>query len=204
MSSPQEWDERFRSGSHVDPTADPFLERSRQYWELMPAHPAVPGSTEPGRAGVTAAALDVACGAGRHAVALAEAGFAVTAVDFAREGLRAGEQLAQKRGVSVDWVERDLEDDKANRGEDLYDLAAVFFFLHRPLLPVLRRCLKPGGLLVYKTYSVDQLRYAGRPSHHAYLLEHNELLRAFAGFRVLVYEEQWEGKGTTALIAQKL
>jgi SAM-dependent methyltransferase len=204
MSSPQEWDERFRSGSHVDPTADPFFERSRQYWELMPAHPAVPGSTEPGRAGVAAAALDVACGAGRHAVALAEAGFAVTAVDFAREGLRAGERLARKRGVSVNWVERDLEDDKANLGEDLYDLATVFFFLHRPLLPVLRRCLKPGGLLVYKTYSVDQLRYAGRPSHRAYLLEHNELLRAFAGFRVLVYEEQWEGKGTAALIAQKL
>ena len=193
MSSPQEWDERFRSGSHDAPTADPLFERSRKYWGLLPGHAAA----------APAAALDVACGAGRHAVSLAEAGFAVTAVDFSGEGLRNGEALARRRGVRVDWVERDLEGADANLGESLYDLAAVFFFLHRPLFPVLRRCLKPGGLLVYKTYSVDQLRYPGRPSHRLYLLEHNELLRAFGGFRVLVYEEEWEGKGTASLIAQR-
>jgi SAM-dependent methyltransferase len=193
MSSPQEWDERFRGGSHVDPTADPVFEQSRKYWDLLPACPQ----------GVQRAAVDVACGAGRHSVALAASGFAVTAVDFSREGLCLGEELARSRGVPVDWTERDLESAAADLGEGRYDLAAVFFFLHRPVLPLLRRCLRPGGLLVYKTYSVDQLRYPGRPSHRAYLLEHNELLRAFAGFRVLVYEEQWEGRGTAALIAQK-
>ena len=57
---------------------------------------------------------------------------------------------------------------------------------------------------MYKTYSVDQLRYPGRPSHRAHMLEYNELLRAFAGFRVLRYEEEWEGRGTAALIAQKV
>jgi len=30
------------------------------------------------------------------------------------------------------------------------------------------------------------------------------LLRIFVGFRVLRYEEEWEGKGTAALIAQKI
>jgi SAM-dependent methyltransferase len=145
----------------------------------------------------------VACGAGRHAVSLAEAGFQVTAVDFSGEGLRKGNQLARQHGVQVDWVERDLEAADADLGEALYDLAAVFYYLHRPLLRVLERCLKPGGLLVYKTYSVDQLRYPDRPRQRAYLLEHNELLRAFAAFRVLVYEEEWEGKGTASLIAKK-
>ncbi|MEX2299789.1 MAG: class I SAM-dependent methyltransferase [Bryobacterales bacterium] len=193
MSSRQEWDERFRSGSHGDPTADSFLDVSRKHWELLPRHDAE----------VKPAALDVACGAGRHAVALAEGGFAVTAVDFSSEGLRKGEAAARQRGVPVDWVERDLELAGADLGEGLYDLVVVFFFLHRPLFPVLRRCLKRGGVVVYKTFSVDQLRYAERPSHRRYLLEHNELLRAFAGFRVLVYEEQWEGSGTAALVAQK-
>ena len=193
MSSPQEWDERFRSGSHGDPTTDPLFELSRNYWQLMPAR----------ESRVEPAALDVACGAGRHAVALAEGGFVTTAADSSGEGLRKGEALARGRGVRVDWRECDLEQAGVDLGENLYDLAAVFFFLHRPLFPVLRRCLKPGGLLVYKTYSVDQLRYPGRPSHRMYLLEHNELLQAFGGFRVLVYEEQWEGKGTAALIAQK-
>jgi SAM-dependent methyltransferase len=149
------------------------------------------------------AALDVACGAGRHAVALAESGFAATGVDFSSEGLRKGEALARQRGGHVDWVERDLELAGADFGEGLYDLVVVFFFLHRPLFPLLQRCLKRGGVVVYKTYSVDQIRYAKRPNHRTYLLEHNELLRAFAGFRVLVYEEQWEGSGTAALIAQK-
>jgi hypothetical protein len=36
-----------------------------------------------------------------------------------------------------------------------------------------------------------------------HMLEHNELLREFSSFRVLRYEEEWEGRGTAALIAQK-
>jgi SAM-dependent methyltransferase len=127
----------------------------------------------------------------------------VTAIDFSSEGLRKGRELARQRGVRVDWVERDLEGSNVDLGEALYDLAVVFFFLHRPLLPALERCLKPAGLLVYKTYSVDQLRYPGRPRHSTYLLEHNELLQAFRAFRVLVYEEEWEGKVTASLVAQK-
>jgi SAM-dependent methyltransferase len=196
MSSPQEWDERFLGDSHGGPTPDPFLSVSRKYWGLAPARDGTPRSKPK--------ALDLACGAGRHAVALSAAGFEVTAVDFSREGLRKGSELARRDGVTVDWVERDLEAADADLGVALYDLAAVFFYLHRPLFPVLERCLKPGGLLVYKTYSVDQLRHSGGPHQRAYLLEHNELLRAFAAFRVLVYEEEWEGKGTASLIAQRL
>lgn len=128
----------------------------------------------------------------------------MTAADFSVEALRKGEELARRRGVEASWIERNLEGDDVDLGYELYDLVTVFFFLHRPLFPVLNRCLKPGGLLIYKTYSVDQLRYPGRPKHRMYLLEHNELLRAFDSFRVLVYEEQWEGKGTAALIAQRL
>ena len=194
MSSAQDWDERFRSDDHANPKPDPLLAVSSKYWALLPS-----GN---GAQNARPTALDVASGAGRHAVVLAEEGFDVTAMDFSREGLRKGSERAQQKGVSVDWAERDLENGDAALGEDLYDLVAVFFYLHRPLFPALRRAVKPGGLLVYKTYSVDQLRYPGRPSHRMHLLEHNELLRAFAGLRVLVYEEQWEGKGTASLIAQ--
>ena len=65
------------------------------------------------------------------------------------------------------------------------------------------RCLRPGGLLIYKTYSVDQLRYPGRPRHRIHMLEPNELLKVFSEFRVLRYEEEWESKGTAALVARK-
>ena len=36
-----------------------------------------------------------------------------------------------------------------------------------------------------------------------HMLEHNELLEVFSEFRVLRYQEEWEGKGTAALVAQK-
>jgi SAM-dependent methyltransferase len=97
----------------------------------------------------------------------------------------------------------DLEAEDVDLGESQYDLVAVCFFLHRPLFPVLRRALRPGGLVVYKTYSADQLKYPGRPRHRMHMLEHNELLREFADFRVLHYTEEWDGKGTAALIARK-
>ena len=201
MASRKEWDDRFRQGDHADSVPDPFFTTSRRYW------PMIPGSTlraeNPGASTGAMSALDVACGAGRHTIELARAGFRVTSIDFSTEALLRAQALAQKTNVSIEYVETDLEAEGVDLGQDRYDLVVVFFYLHRPLLSALRRCLRFGGLIVYKTYSVDQLRYPGRPRHRAVILEHNELLRVFAGFRVLRYEEEWEGKGTAALIAQK-
>ena len=193
-----EWDERFRRGDHASSEIDPFLSDSKKYWALLNDGAATPASTFNGKR-----ALDLACGAGRHAVYLAQAGFAVTAVDFSAEGLASANRLAELRAVSIETATLDLEADGVDLGEETYDLAVVFFYLHRPLFPQIARCLQPGGLLIYKTYSVDQLRYPGRPRHRMHMLEPNELLEVFSEFRVLRYEEEWEGRGTAALVAQK-
>ena len=201
MASRREWDDRFRQGDHADSVPDPFFTTSRRYWPMIPGWAAQ--AENAGTSTGAMSALDVACGAGRHAVELARAGFRVTGIDFSTEALLRAQALAQKTNASIECLETDLEADGVDLGQDRYDLVVVFFYLHRPLLSALRRCLRFGGLMVYKTYSVDQLRYPGRPRHRAVMLEHNELLRVFAGFRVLRYEEEWEGKGTAALIAQK-
>lgn len=193
MSTAVDWDRRFRNGGHTEKAPDPFFEVSRKYWPL---------SSSAGRA--KPSAIDVACGAGRHAVALASAGFDVTATDFSPEGLRLASDLAKSRGVRIATELKDLEAPDASLGDSRFDLAFVFFYLHRPLFPAIGRCLRPGGLLVYKTYTVDQLLHAGRPRHKMYFLERNELLRVFSGYRVLRYEEEWEGKGSAALIARKI
>ena len=198
MASATEWDERFHRGDHAGSEIDPFLSQSKKYWALLNDGAATPASTFNGKR-----ALDLACGAGRHAVYLAQAGFSVAAVDFSAEGLASANRLAESRAVSIETLALDLEADGADLGEPKYDLAAVFFYLHRPLFPQIARCLRPGGLLIYKTYSVDQLRYPGRPRHRMHMLEPNELLEVFSEFRVLRYEEEWEGKGTAALVAQK-
>ena len=200
MPSSAKWDDRFRSGDHVSSTPDPFLLTSSDYWPLLPGW-----KSDSETASATGlAALDVACGAGRHAVYLAKAGFSVTAVDFSSEALVRVRELAAAEDVSIRRIEKDLEAEQIDLGNETYHLVTVFFYLHRPLFDALRRCLRPGGLVVYKTYSVDQLRYPGRPRHRVHMFDHNELLRVFAGFRVLRYEEEWEGRGTAALIARKV
>jgi SAM-dependent methyltransferase len=178
------WDARFRAGDHAGSTPDPFLLSVSDCLALLPSG---------------AAALDLACGAGRHAVWLAERGFQVTAIDFSAEALA----LTGRRSSAVRCLQLDLEASDIDLGRDAYDLICGFFFLHRPLFPALRAALRPGGLLIYKTYTTDQLRYPGRPRHPMHLLEPNELLRLVEGFRVLRYEEVWEGKGTAAVAAQR-
>jgi SAM-dependent methyltransferase len=85
-----------------------------------------------------------------------------------------------------------------------YDIIICFNYLHRPLIAQIREALKPGGLVIYETYIVDQARW-GKPRNPAHLLQHNELLEMFRGFRVLRYREGIieESKAMASLVAQK-
>lgn len=180
------WDERFRSGDHSASLPDPFLIQAADYWELLPGR---------------ARALDAACGAGRNAVWLAEQGWAVTACDQSLEGLRLAKARAAGRGVRLNLFCLDLE--TPGPLPACFDLIVCFFYLHRPLFPWLKKALRPGGLLVYKTYTTDQLRFPGRPRHRLHLLEPKELLEQFRDFRVLFYQEILKERGVAQLIAQK-
>ncbi|MCZ6491629.1 MAG: class I SAM-dependent methyltransferase [Acidobacteria bacterium] len=185
------WDERFRTGDHADKQPDPFLEQLEEYSDLFP---------EKRRA------LDVACGAGRNAVYLAEKGWNVTACDISQEGLRRAKALATERGVRLELFCQDLfcqDLETASLGTSCFDLIICFFYLERNLIPVLKAALKPQGLIVYKTYSVEQLRFPGRPRHPMHLLERQELLELFRGFRILAYQETVQERGVAQLIAQK-
>ena len=56
----------------------------------------------------TSRVVDIGCGHGRHAVALAERGSAVVAVDFADRLLRRARHLACDARVSVLWIRGDM------------------------------------------------------------------------------------------------
>jgi len=88
-------------------------------------------------------------------------------------------------------------------GAEQYDLVLVFFYLRRELFPALIAALKPGGFLLYKTYTVDQQCFSGWPKHPSSLLQPNELQHAFQSLRVLHYQETSENKGTAELVARK-
>src|SRR5438094_936275 len=63
--------------------------------------------------------------------------------------------------------------------------------------------LRPAGFLIYKTYTTESKRLGRGPSHPMYLLQPNELLRAFQSLRILHYHETTTEKGIAELVAQK-
>jgi 2-polyprenyl-3-methyl-5-hydroxy-6-metoxy-1,4-benzoquinol methylase len=186
------WNKKYREGSHGALEPDPFLVAA--YEEFMSA--ASPGL-----------ALDVAGGVGRHAIWLAQRSWRVKLVDISEVGVKqAGENAKQTGTASLIATEvRDLnsEQDLSREGREQYDLVVVFFFLQRELFPALAAALKPGGILIYKTYTTEQKNFAGGPSHPMFLLQPNELLHAFPSLRVLHYHETIQEKGVVELVARK-
>jgi tellurite methyltransferase len=149
-------------------------------------------------------ALDVAMGSGRNAVFLAKKGFDVEGVDNSRESIEKALEFAKQAGVSIWTQEADLAQIPYFE-EEAYDLVICFNYLQRSLLPQMRNWVKPGGMLVYETFIIDQASF-GKPQNPDYLLRHNELLQAFKDFRVLRYREGIidGSKAVASLLAQKV
>ena len=68
--------------------------------------------------------LDMACGAGRHAIAFAKKGFKVTAVDLSQRLLAEAKKNAISAGVDIDFVLSDILEYETNQ---LFDLAVNLF-----------------------------------------------------------------------------
>jgi cyclopropane fatty-acyl-phospholipid synthase-like methyltransferase len=63
--------------------------------------------------------LDMACGAGRHAILFAEKGFNVTAVDLSNNLLKVAEKAAVKAEVEINFVKEDLRKFRIEQNFDL-------------------------------------------------------------------------------------
>lgn len=147
--------------------------------------------------------LDVACGRGRHALLLAAAGFDVHAVDRDAEKIAALCDVTQRLGLKIDAAVMDLEVDGVDLGEGGYDAILVVHYLHRPLFPVLVRALRPGGILLYETFTVDQAQ-RGHPKNPAFLLRHGELEELVRPLEVLRQRDgEFDGRLVAAVAARQ-
>jgi rhodanese-related sulfurtransferase len=147
--------------------------------------------------------LDVACGRGRHALLLAAAGFPVRAVD--RDGGQVAwlNALARRLQLPLDANVLDLESAGVDLGASEWELVLVFDYLHRPLFPSLVRALKPGGVLLYETYTTEEAKQ-GRPSSPDHLLEPGELPRLVRPLEVLRQREgELDGRAVASVAARK-
>ncbi len=118
--------------------------------------------------------LDVATGHGRNALYLAAHGWSVHAVDRDRDALLTLEALAGSLENRVQTACIDLEDEAVDLGVNVYGTILVFRYLHRPLIPALVAALKPGGVLLYETFTIGQ-RERGHPQNPDFLLDDGEL-----------------------------
>ena len=158
-------------------------------------------------------ALDVAAGGGRHSLYLAAHGYDVRAIDRDAQALSQLKSAANKRRLRISTETHDLEQSAPHEpdlGKDLYDVIVVFFYLHRSLFPLLMDALKPGGYLVYETFTIDNYFHHKHPKRWEFCLAHNELLRLTSPLLVLHYNEgphgDKPGQGsvyTAQLLAQK-
>jgi tellurite methyltransferase len=148
--------------------------------------------------------LDLAMGNGRNAIYLAKAGFKVEGVDMSPEAVNMALQSSQEAGVTIKAQIADLESNYQIE-KDAFDAIICFNYLQRSLIPQIKDGLRPGGMVMYETFIVDQAQF-GKPQNPDYLLKHNELLDMFGNFRCLYYREGIieNRKAIASIIAQKV
>ena len=134
--------------------------------------------------------LDLACGAGRHALRLAARGCRVTAIDRDSQALAWLQGRAQADGLSerMEVITADVEGAPWPLPGRKFDAIVITHYLWRPLWPVLLDSLAPQGCLLVETFALGHERL-GRPSNPNFLLRPGELLEVARDLQVLAYED---------------
>jgi tellurite methyltransferase len=164
---PRDWNEHYAGSAPVDSAADPLLIEAA---EMLRA----------GRA------LDLACGAGRHALYLARLGWRVTAVDSSSVAI--GQLRAQAAGLPLDARLADLEHGEFPIPPDTYQLICDFYYLQRDLFPQIRAGVHPGGVFAGAMHLFDEGPQRV-PRNPDFQLQPGELRSLFDGWKVLYYSE---------------
>ena len=137
--------------------------------------------------------LDVATGEGRHALYMASRGYDVVGLDRderALDGLARTAKDHRLSNLSTWTLDLERHPDRApSLGHEEYEGILVFCYLFRPLFPALLQALKPGGVLIYETFLIDNHVRFHHPRRREFCLAHNELLRLTSPLRVLHYRE---------------
>ena len=132
--------------------------------------------------------LDLACGEGQNGLFLAGLGLPVILADRSEDALQSAKSTAREKGLEVSFWEIDLETGGNPFKEEQFRAILVFRYLHRPLIPCLRKGVKKGGLIIYETFTVEQPRY-GSPHNPDFLLKPGELSGWFKDWQVIHYFE---------------
>jgi len=147
-------------------------------------------------------ALDLACGTGRNTHYLTGLGFNVDAVDLSDYALSCIKNIPGITKIEVDLDSYDLE-------KNAYDLIVNTNYLNRRLMAQMIEALKDGGLIIFETFIEAHEKPEQGSMNPDYLLDRNELLKAFIDLDIIFYEEKdginlrGEKNKTASLVAKK-
>jgi len=127
------------------------------------------------------AALDLACGTGRHAIWLAERGWRVTAVDRSSEAIAS----LRERAPSADARVANLEAGEYIIEKSAWDLVLISRYLQRDLFEPAKLGVKPRGVLIAIVLLEDPAkhpqRFRARPGELQSFFRGWEILHAYEG-----------------------
>ena len=113
---------------------------------------------------------------------------------------QAGKRLSDQ-ALKASFVRGDLA--RFTLPANAFSVVICFKYRNHEFYPSIRAALRPGGLLIYETYTCEHASYGLKPRNPEHLLERNELLRAFGDWEIIFYREVWIGRGTASLVARK-
>lgn len=113
---------------------------------------------------LSADVLDIACGAGRHSIYLAQHGFRVTSFDLSLNLLKIGKTKAERNGLKIDFFNADIRNIALKKKFDLIvNLFTSFGYFESDrenflLFSDAYFFLKSGGSFVFDYFNVDYLK----------------------------------------------
>ncbi len=138
-------------------------------------------------------AIDLASGAGRNAIYLAERGWTVTAVDGSENAIRLLEERAAGGALKIETRVSDLTASDFVMPADSFDLVLVAYYLQRDLFAKAKAAVRPGGVVI----AIVHIPAMGEPWSEKRAAR-GELQAFFDGWEVL-----WEYEGASRDPAHK-
>ena len=170
MSDVAKWDRKYLRREHRNElTPDPLLV---EYSDLFDA---------------THTVIDLACGTGRNAVYLAKLGCFTVALDCSREALRLCQKFAQESDVQIHAVAADLNETRLPA--ESTDAIVCFNYLNFELVDNLQAALRPGGVLMMKTFNQNFLNV--NPCFNPdYVLKPGDLINLLDKLQIVALDDE--------------
>jgi len=185
-SDAERWDRKYLNKQHViDLKPDPLLIR---HAGLFNPNDIV---------------IDLACGGGRHAIYLSSLGCISVAIDCSRRAIDRCKKVAGETGLPIHAFIADL--DCYRFAPQCADAVICFNYLNRKLIDNVCTALKPGGIVIFKTFN-ENFTITNPNFNSDYTLAPGELTGMFSDFETIEVDDSCapETNSKSFIVARKL